>query len=231
MAKSVSCWILCTAAAVLVVAGPARGEVFCKTRSGLLRLRAACKAQETRLPIAIADDGKTVLVTGANVKIVNGTGATDGSPNGLGNLILGYDLENRPDVGDGPDVRTGSHNLVIGDEHTYASTSGLVVGLDNAIIGVGASVAGGLANTASGDFAAITGGQYGQAAGIASSISGGLDNQALGNRSSVLGGELNVAGGERASVVGGRFNSAGGVLSVVVGGDGNTAPGTFDIAP
>lgn len=143
MAKGASCWILCTAAAVLVVAEPARSEVFCKTRSGLLRMRAACRAQETRLPIAIADDGTTVLVTGANVKIVNGTGATDGSPNGLGNLILGYDLENRPDVGDGPDDRTGSHNLVVGDEHTYAGTSGLVVGLDNAVTGVGASVTGG----------------------------------------------------------------------------------------
>jgi hypothetical protein len=193
-------------------------------------LRPACKPHETRLPISIEDGGQTVLVTGANLKIVNGTGSTDGSPNGLGNVIVGYDAENRPDVGDGPDVKTGSHNVVIGDEHTYSSTSGLVVGLDNAITGVGSTVVGGLNNSSSGDFAAISGGQYGRATAIASSISGGLDNEANGQRSSILGGELNTAG-ERATVTGGRSNVASGGYSVVLGGDGNSAVGAFEIAP
>jgi hypothetical protein len=43
------------------------------------------------------------------VHIVDGTGDTDGPVNGLGNLIVGYDA----DFGD---TRTGSHNLVLGDD-------------------------------------------------------------------------------------------------------------------
>lgn len=219
---------VCLAAALISIAGVASADVFCKSPSGLLRLRSACKGRETALPIGISADGKTVLVSGANLQIVNGAGSSDGDPNGLGNLIVGYAADGRPDVGDGADIRTGSHNVVIGDEHTWSGTSGLVVGLDNAITGVGASVSGGIGNTASGDFSAVSGGQNGQATAIASSISGGLDNQASGARSSVVGGELNVAH-ERSTVVGGRYNEAAGAHAVVVGGDDNTASGGFSV--
>ena len=53
-------------------------------------------------------------MTGANVQIVDGTGDTGGTPNGLGNLIVGYNASSG-------DTRTGSHNLVVGDLHTYTS--------------------------------------------------------------------------------------------------------------
>ena len=62
-------------------------------------------------------EGRDLLRFSAmNVQIVNGEGDT-AVTNGLGNLIVGYDA----DVGatDGPDDRDGSHNIVVGDEHTY----------------------------------------------------------------------------------------------------------------
>ena len=72
---------------------------------------------------------------------------------GLGNLILGYD-EN-----DGTDVKTGSHNLILGAHHSYSSTGGLVAGYDNSISGVSASVGGGRNNSAGGDYSSVSGGR------------------------------------------------------------------------
>jgi hypothetical protein len=56
-----------------------------------------------------------VVITGANLRIVNGLGATR-TVNGLGNLIVGYNEERiassfRPPPAN---VRTGSHNVVGG---------------------------------------------------------------------------------------------------------------------
>src|SRR5215471_19962358 len=53
-----------------------------------------------------------VTITGANLRIVNGLGATD-TINGLGNLIVSY---NEP-RGAGEDRRTGSHNVIVGEEN------------------------------------------------------------------------------------------------------------------
>src|SRR4051794_1415019 len=53
-------------------------------------LRATCKANEVALPVAFDETGKTVRVTGANLQVTSGAGATDGTVNGLGNLIVGY---------------------------------------------------------------------------------------------------------------------------------------------
>jgi len=64
-----------------------------------------------------------ITFSGVNVHVVNGTGTTDGTVNGLGNLIVGYN-ETR---GSGDD-RSGSHNIVVGSEHNYSSYGGLVAG-------------------------------------------------------------------------------------------------------
>src|SRR5207244_2154260 len=81
-----------------------------------------------------------------------GAGATDGPVNGKGNLIVGYDANT------GGHARTGSHNLVVGDEHTYSSYGGLVTGSHNSVLAPGASVTGGGNNTASAEFASVSGG-------------------------------------------------------------------------
>ena len=88
--------------------------------------------------------GTDAYFSGFNVHIQSGTGATDGPLNGRGNLIVGY---NKASNGQ---TRTGSHNLIVGDEHEYTSFGGFVAGLANRVTGVYASVSGGEDNTTSG---------------------------------------------------------------------------------
>jgi hypothetical protein len=183
-----------------------------------------------------------LVITGANLRIVNGLGGTQ-SANGTGNLIVGYN-EPRTDV-PSSDNRTGSHNIVVGENQNFSSFGGLVVGANSEISGEWASVTGGVANTASGFGASISGGAQNTASGDASSISGGLFNTALGSTSSISGGTENVttneavgawaAGGFRntafnvaASVSGGLDNEANGVFSTVSGGRKRTAAGESD---
>ena len=169
------------------------------------------------------DDGqggttKTFRLTGVNLQIVNGLGATNGNPllpttndpsltqtNGVGNLIVGY---NEPRLEILGNDRTGSHNFVAGKCLDYSSYGGLVVGDDNAIAGPYASVSGGNHNRASALHASVSGGFGGRASGNWAAISGGHTCQAPGDYASVSGGRLNVASGNYASVSGGAFRSA-----------------------
>ncbi len=189
-----------------------------------------------------------VTLTGANLQIVSGAGTTDAAVNGLGNIIIGYDL-------DSSDDKTGSHNLVVGDGHTYSSYGGIVGGHNNALTGIMASIlgghnngaagdyatvgggyygrasgaestiGGGMGNVASGQYAAVSAGYYGDAIGDKSSVSGGVYNQATGSHSSISGGYSGLASEYGASVVGGGQNEASGELSTVLGGAYNVASG------
>jgi len=94
-----------------------------------------------------------VVITGANLRIVNGLGRTS-TTNGLGNLIVGYNESREPE----PDVRTGSHNVIVGSFHNFSSFGGLAVGIRHEISGPFASVSGGEGNTAGGNFASVSGG-------------------------------------------------------------------------
>jgi hypothetical protein len=59
-----------------------------------------------------------IVINRANLRIVNGLGTTD-TTNELGNLIVGYnEPRNRPSS---PDVRTGSHNVVVGRHDNFSS--------------------------------------------------------------------------------------------------------------
>jgi hypothetical protein len=140
--------------------------------------------------------GNEVTITGANLHIVNGLGSTDCTnkegnpipdcPNGLGNLIVGYN-ELRQEDPDCPslfgictDTRTGSHNVVVGKENTAS--------------GPNSAVSGGRDNAADGVLSAVGGGRDNIASGYASSVSGGLNNTAGGNPT-VSGGHTAVSGG------------------------------------
>ena len=96
-----------------------------------------------------------IVFEGCNVHIRNGTGRTN-SKNGTSNLIIGYNEDDelvtpKSEASDyGPNDRSGSHNLVIGPEHTYSSYGGLVAGYRNTVSGTYASVSGGGQNVASG---------------------------------------------------------------------------------
>jgi hypothetical protein len=146
-----------------------------------------------------------IFITGANLHLVNGLGQTaceseeepiPNCPNGLGNLIVGYN-EPREFA---ENVRTGSHNVVVGSRHNFSRFGGLVVGTFNTI---------------SGDFAAVTGGATNTASGGASFVSSGVGNTASGDFATVSGGQ-NItqetqfgwsAGSEADEVVVGNFRS------------------------
>jgi|RhiMetdeSRZDD1v2_1073273.scaffolds.fasta_scaffold281263_1 hypothetical protein len=84
--------------------------------------------------------------SGQATNIINGLEATD-TTNGLGNLIVGYN-ELRP-LSD--NVRTGSHNVVVGRQNNFSSFGGLVAGAFNEISGEFAAISGGRFNSAIGD--------------------------------------------------------------------------------
>lgn len=132
--------------------------------------------------IHFSRNGNDVYITGANVHILSGTGTTYGSINGLGNLIIGY---NEIRSNGGVDVRTGSHNLVLGFANNYSAAGAI---LDGAY------------NTSSGHFASVLGGTGNTASGYYSVVSGGYNNQALGNWSTIGGGANAIAATELAHV-------------------------------
>jgi hypothetical protein len=160
-------------------------------------------------------EGNNVIFEGCNIHIRSGGGATDATVNGLGNLIVGYNEESPPG---GTENRTGSHNLVVGLEHSYSSFGGLVAGRNNTVSGPNATVSGGRFNTASGTRASVSAGQFNTASGIHSSVSGGEGNTASNSGASVSGGEGNEASGDVASVSGGNARSALGQWDWMAGG-------------
>lgn len=170
----------------------------------------------------VTRSGNDIYINKANVHIRDGSGSTDGTVNGLGNLIIGY---NEPRTSG--NNRTGSHNLIIGSQNNYKSYGGLVSGFSNEISGSYSSVSGGLNNIASGSFSSVSGGSYGIASGFTSSVSGGAVNTASGDVSSVSGGSTNIASGAWSSVSGGRNNTASYFDSSVSGGKGNKASGEW----
>ena len=122
--------------------------------------------------------------TGVNIQLVNGGGSTGAinTINGLGNLIIGYDLPRDASPSECSDGqysdqlacegagqtwamshKTGSHYLVIGDWNNYSQFVGLVVGRQNAV---------------NGPFSSVTMGKWNRASGWFSSVSGGADDTA-----------------------------------------------------
>jgi hypothetical protein len=174
-----------------------------------------------------------MFITGTNLIIQNGLGATNGHPanplddgasggttvNGKGNLIIGYNASRATfDLISGTDVRTGSHNLVMGDFNNYSRFGGIVAGVSNTISGAWASINGGNSNTASGTWASVSGGDHNIASGASAWIGGGQSNTASGEETSISGGLINRATSRGASVSGGQQNTASGVAASVSGG-------------
>ncbi|MBK6770217.1 MAG: hypothetical protein IPG72_14640 [Ardenticatenales bacterium] len=166
--------------------------------------------------------GNDLTISGANLHVVNGTGATDGGPNALGNVIVGYN-EARPGGGD---PRTGSHMVVVGRGNSYSAFGGIVAGENNTARGRFATVGGGNGNLASGDYSSVSGGQGNISGAYAASVSGGQSNTATRSYASASGGRNNTASGNYASVSGGQNNTASGSFASVSGGSYNTAAGT-----
>lgn len=122
--------------------------------------------------------GNNVLITGANVFIRNGLGATvNNGFNGLGNLIVGYN-EGRGQGTANPDVRTGSHNLIVGVGANFSRNGSIITGINNTSTGNFASVYGGTGNLATGTFSVVVGGFNNQTTGGWATILGGRDRVA-----------------------------------------------------
>ncbi|MCK6512872.1 hypothetical protein L6R29_23330, partial [Myxococcota bacterium] len=189
--------------------------------------------------LKLDDAAKTVTFEKANVRILNGTTKTD-QANGLGNLILGYNDTTLPANPPFTLQRAGSHNLVVGDSHSYPTTAGIVAGRYNNLVGKSASILGGSQNQAYSEGSVILGGTQNTTGkanntavpffGLYSTISGGSLNQTYGTRSSILGGSGNLTGvhddaskGSHASVSGGQSNTASGSHASVSGGQSNSA--------
>ncbi len=172
------------------------------------------------------DNGGTaraVRISGINVQIVNGQGATE-TVDGTGNLIIGYNEL----LGDG-DNRSGSHNIVSGHYSNYTSYGGLVAGSSNSILGPYATVSGGNHSRASGFASSVSGGFQHEAIGTYSSVSGGVENVAIGFGSAVSGGGVNRADAQESWVGGGEHNHATGRNSTVCGGAENRAVGSDSV--
>ena len=178
---------------------PGAGLTALIARIGVLEQKTAPLSLQTDPGRADRRGNTELYLTGVNVHVVSGSGSTsDGTADvvgrptgkghltGLGNLIVGY---NTPRTAiSGTDVRAGSHNLIVGDLHRYASFGGVVFGLSNTGSGPYAAVTGGNQNVASGDYAAVTGGAVNTASGACSSVTGGEHNTAHDTSSSVSGG-------------------------------------------
>jgi hypothetical protein len=122
--------------------------------------------------LLLVDNGDLV-VSGANLFIQNGLGQT--KLNGKGNLIVGYQdggWENYV-----PE-RTGSHNLIVGDDHAYASYGCVVFGMKN---------------TCRAPYATILGGQENEVlpSGLLATVAGGSRNKVNCDHSQLLGGTFN----------------------------------------
>lgn len=247
---------------------PVSADQLCIASTGIarvIRIREQCRATEENLgsfealklllgAISSQEDGATLRVSGINLQVVSGSGATNGPTNGRGNLIVGYNEEQEPRD------RGGSHNVIIGPQHGYSSWGGLVTGFANVISNEAATVVGGFENEASGVDSTVCGGQFNQALGLDATVVGGRFNQADGLDTSVFGGACNYAGsgpvpecdpqerGEAglpgastvsggrdnaaladfAAVSGGRDNRASGSASAVGGGRSRNATGPYD---
>ena len=106
-------------------------------------------ALDAALSIDAAGD---LVLDGVNLYVRSGAGATDATPNGKGNLLLGYA------EGTGSEARTGSHTLVAGTGLDWRARWGLVLGTDHILTGDGGALLGGDGNSVSGTGGVAVGG-------------------------------------------------------------------------
>lgn len=149
--------------------------------------------------VEFIDSSSTLAFTGVNVQIKSGAFST--FPNGKGNLIIG---QNRFNAELGEPMREGSHNLVIGDFHSYEGTNNVLSGIGNGAWGDFGALVAGSGNQLGTDSTQVD----------ATAILGGKENFISGgdaDRSVIVGGQANHIGGAttdtRYSVIsGGRYN-------------------------
>jgi hypothetical protein len=207
-------------AGLLLLAGVAIGPPQKGEAQGTMLDQRVAVLEGKLARVNVVNNGRDIVIDGANVYIVNGQGDTQ-TANGFGNLILGYN-EAQPA---GQNFRTGSHNLILGQQNNFTSFGGIVGGVQNLISGPFAHVLTGYQNGASQFYSFVATGNLNNAAAAHAAVTGGQLNTATGLYSSVTGGQTNTASNEYSSVNGGSINRATGRFSVVTGGDQNSSDG------
>ncbi len=197
--------------------------------ASLATLIAAGQAQQTvvngYMPIAttmpvifstLSISGKNMVLTGSNLQVRNSANPA-AAANGLGNLIIGFNAS------DGSQTRTGSHNIVIGDYHSYTSSNGFVGGQRNRLYGSYASILAGYNNEAYGEYAVIATGTSNRASNQASTILTGNGGWVSAAKALVGTGTQNVAQGSYGNaILTGTQNWMHGIQNVCATGFGNT---------
>ena len=112
--------------------------------------------------------GPNVVFKGCNLQVKSKT--SESTIDGTGNLIVGWD-DNPSTTPSG--YRSGSNNLVCGDNQTFTSIGCFLAGGNNTASAEQAAVSGGFANTASNSGATVSGGANNVASGYLSVVSGG----------------------------------------------------------
>lgn len=193
-----------------VLAGCLLSQTFQRTVSPPDALTLEEKQILSHMRLVLADDGSgrtlpTIRIEGVNVQIVNGKGATY-QVNGLGNLIVGYQLAQ------GSFDRSGSHNVIVGDDTDYSSYGGLSTGGGNQLLGPGCATVGTYESIARGTANAVLGGTENEV--------DGLFNVAVGGQWHTISGTSGqghvVVGGSSATIQGQGFHH------VIVGGHAHT---------
>ena len=164
-----------------------------------------------------------LVLTGANFHVRSGAGATDASPNGRGNLVVGYD-EGRSS---GTARKTGSHNLIVGKGHSYTSHAGVVFGLNQPCDRAVAALGGQFNRGERGSDAWWSRGAGTRPPGSMSACSAGSQRASGADHASVLGRDDNQASGCHAVGVRRRENAASGHYSSVVAVAPARPPGRF----
>ena len=206
LASSVSLCVPSRAGQAVTSGGPSPGRCNAGTKVALPAGNADQQTLISILPyIKFVPSGiaakPTIKFHGANVQIVNGTGLTE-SVNGRGNLVLGYDEHSSFNP------QMSSHDLILGQNHSFTGYAQLIAGFQNTASGDYATVLGDT-NAASGRYASVTGGQFNSAQHTASSVTGGELNNAYASYSSVTGGEFNEATDPDSAILGGCKNLTG----------------------
>jgi hypothetical protein len=106
--------------------------------------------------------GPNVILTGVNFHVRSATNVEDTTPDGLGNVIIGWNNPRVDSIAYHP-PRTGSNNLVLGHRHSFTSVGGFVGGSGNFITAPYGSVISGRNNSATGDYSVVVSGLEGVA--------------------------------------------------------------------
>jgi hypothetical protein len=164
--------------------------------------------------------GPNVVFHGVNVHIVNGTAPITGGnivtgfTNGLGNLIIGYDFADAPQI---TSARNGSHNLVLGNWNRWTQkANGAIISGDR--------------NLVDGPWSAIIGSYGCYVSGGSNSILNGYTSVVTGNRNTVVGGISVGSSGDQDVLIGGSLFNTANSNSIIIWGP--TALGmTFPLSP